>query len=194
MVDEKNPMLESIGIKSGLFPNFGIPGVGNLLDKENKEMQKALNIYQMELSRLHQRSLTGTVEPEDNEGLVSPVPKPTEDIDKDGESSEHNEAKPLRLPFPPGLGFPGSDLAKTSTGVLVSPLQQIASITNSLNVSSATSLPFQRPGPQMMGQQKPYKSVLPPIHQNQLERFDSINTEEVVRQVSSFLEYCVILI
>ena len=33
------------------------------------------------------------------------------------------------------------------------------------------------------GQQKPFKSILPPIHQAQLDRYDSINTEEVVRQV-----------
>ena len=67
-------------------------------------------------------------------------------------------------------------------------MQQIASITANLPGAGA-GLPGFGPGrgPAGMGgpggQQKPFKSILPPIHQAQLDRYDSINTEEVVRQV-----------
>lgn len=167
--------------------------MGNLLDKDGKEMQKALNIYQQELSRLHQRALSsasGAVEPdqESNEAAVSPIAKSAEGSEKEDETGEPGDPKKPRLSFPHGLGFPDPELVKSlpssTAGGLVSPLQQIASITNSLNVTSATTLPFPRPGSQQMMQQKAYKSILPPIHQSQLDRFDSINTEEVVRQVN----------
>ena len=70
----------------------------------------------------------------------------------------------------------------------MSPLQQIASITANLPGAGA-GLPGFGPGRGAAGmggpggQQKPFKSILPPIHQAQLDRYDSINTEEGVRQV-----------
>ena len=67
------------------------------------------------------------------------------------------------------------------------PLQQCASITNSLeaNTHPKVPLPFPRLGPFPM---KPYKSILQPINQAQIERYETINTEEVVRQVIVWLD------
>lgn len=66
----------------------------------------------------------------------------------------------------------------------VSPLQRMASITNSL-VS----------GPPMTGSmpmnQKPMKAILPPITQQQFDQYSSMNTEEIVKKVSHLIFFSV---
>lgn len=59
----------------------------------------------------------------------------------------------------------------------VSPLQRMASITNSLisQQASAPSHTTQSP--------RPLKAVLPPITQQQFDQFNNLNTEEIVRKV-----------
>ena len=179
------------------------------MDRENKDMQRALNIYQMELSKIHQKAMAATTsgggsdagDGRTSEPAVSPVPKSIDENSREGCDDSDNEDKKASLPGgpPPApfpvLGFP-ADLPKfpvvtsVATPGMVSPLQQIASITNSLSAnpgSLGANLPFPRPGG---SQQKPFKNILPPIHQAQLDRYDSINTEEVVRQVSSSLFLC----
>ena len=166
-------------------------------------MQRALNIYQMELSRLHQRAIaaaagnTDSGDGQNSEPAVSPVPKSVDENsrDKDDDAGSDNDDKKSSSVFPSGIAFPATgDLPKfpVTSSLNTSPLQQIASITNSLNVnpSSVPNLPFQRPGSNQLGQQRPYKNILPPIHQAQLDRYDSINTEEVVRQVQ--MHFCLV--
>ena len=58
-----------------------------------------------------------------------------------------------------------------------SPLQRMASITNSLMSSAA--VPPLPPHPS-----RPAKAVLPPITQQQFDQYSSINTELVVKRVS----------
>ena len=74
----------------------------------------------------------------------------------------------------PGSGlFPPGDVDLAGS---LSPLQRMASITNSL-VSQ----------PQMPGQgqmNRPNRAALPPITQQQFDRFSHLNTDEVVRRVS----------
>ena len=63
------------------------------------------------------------------------------------------------------------------------PLQKIASITNSLEMKNQhhPMLPFPRFGQLPM---RPYKTVLQPLNQSQVDRYEGINTEDVVRQVT----------
>lgn len=82
-------------------------------------------------------------------------------------------------PFFLGIKGPGSGLFPPGDVDLagsLSPLQRMASITNSL-VSQ----------PQMPGQgqmNRPNRAALPPITQQQFDRFSHLNTDEVVRRVS----------
>jgi hypothetical protein len=76
----------------------------------------------------------------------------------------------------PGSGlFPSGDV--DLEGAAMSPLQRMASITNSL--VSQPSMPGQ------CSQNRP-RASLPPITQQQFDRFSHLNTDEVVRRVSSY--------
>lgn len=86
--------------------------------------------------------------------------------------------------------FPGSTSASSSPlgnailppedfspSASVSPLQRMASITNSL-ISQPPTPHHHAPS------QRPMKAVLPPITQQQFDQFNNLNTEEIVRKVS----------
>jgi len=78
------------------------------------------------------------------------------------------------FPPPPLQHIGGDDLAGS-----LSPLQRMASITNSL--VSQPNLPSQS------GQQhRTHRAILPPITQQQFDRFQHLNTDDVVRRVSLF--------
>ncbi|XP_037089449.1 homeobox protein cut-like [Pollicipes pollicipes] len=70
--------------------------------------------------------------------------------------------------------------APNGTVTSASPLQRMASITNSL-ISSA-SLP-----PLPAQPQRPAKAVLPPITQQQFDQYSNINTEQVVKRIKEHL-------
>ena len=77
----------------------------------------------------------------------------------------------------PGSGlFPPADVDLVGS---LSPLQRMASITNSL-VSQPNM-----PGQQQMN--RPNRAALPPITQQQFDRFSHLNTDEVVRRVKDIL-------
>lgn len=76
----------------------------------------------------------------------------------------------------PGSGlFPPGDVDLVGS---LSPLQRMASITNSL----VTQSPM--PGSPQMN--RPSRASLPPITQQQFDRFSHLNTDEVVRRVCNF--------
>ena len=101
---------------------------------------------------------------------------------------------PSPLPLPPGLlsGLhPGGLFMHSAAAAAAaaaassaeepvtsaSPLQRMASITNSLMSSAA--MPPMPPHPT-----RPAKAVLPPITQQQFDQYSNINTEQVVKRVS----------
>ncbi|KAK9887307.1 hypothetical protein WA026_021617 [Henosepilachna vigintioctopunctata] len=67
-----------------------------------------------------------------------------------------------------------------STSAAASPLQRMASITNSL-----ISQPPQQP--HHSSNQRPLKAVLPPITQQQFDLYNNLNTEEIVKKVKEQL-------
>ncbi|XP_065201210.1 homeobox protein cut isoform X2 [Planococcus citri] len=67
-----------------------------------------------------------------------------------------------------------------SPSASVSPLQRMASITNSL-ISQPPTPHHHAPS------QRPLKAVLPPITQQQFDQFNNLNTEEIVRKVKEQL-------
>ncbi|XP_013167772.1 PREDICTED: homeobox protein cut isoform X3 [Papilio xuthus] len=90
-----------------------------------------------------------------------------------GQSTGSSASSPLgNAILPPNEDFGGSAAA--------SPLQRMASITNSL--ISQPSNPPHHPPPQ-----RSMKAVLPPITQQQFDLFNNLNTEEIVRRVKEAL-------
>ncbi|XP_042214156.1 homeobox protein cut-like [Homarus americanus] len=82
------------------------------------------------------------------------------------------------------LVTPITSIAVSSAGedlnVSASPLQRMASITNSL--MTGPSINTNSPVPQ-----KPLKAILPPITQQQFDQYSSMNTEEIVKKVKEQL-------
>ncbi|XP_065580298.1 homeobox protein cut-like isoform X2 [Artemia franciscana] len=78
----------------------------------------------------------------------------------------------------PGLSPLSEDMLDASS--IASPLQRIASITNSL---------MSQPPPPVMSQssQRPMKAVLPPITQQQFDAYQTLNTEDIVKKVKEVL-------
>lgn len=85
------------------------------------------------------------------------------------------------------LVTPITSIAATSgddLSVSASPLQRMASITNSL----MTGPPISTGSPLT---QKPLKAVLPPITQQQFDQYSNMNTEEIVKKVSERPGVCI---
>ena len=170
------------------FYRLGFPGLGGFMGKTAEEMQKAVDLYQAELAKLHQRSLLGTAAvspPTDNKRDI----KEEEDLKKPGRISPPSLkfGGPLAPPHhpglfppppPPGGAQPGNALEEKTSST--SPLQGMASITNSL-INQPIPPPY-RPA------QRSFKAILPPITQEQFDRYCDLNTEELVRTVSKIIK------
>ena len=70
-----------------------------------------------------------------------------------------------------------SNGSEDPSSTAASPLQRMASITNSL----MTSPPLSAGNPIS---QKPMKAVLPPITQQQFDQYSNMNTEDIVKKVN----------
>ena len=77
-------------------------------------------------------------------------------------------------------GSGGPSAGVTGAGGVASPLQRIASITNSL-----MSQPANPTLPQVT--QRPMKAILPPITQQQFDTYQNLNTEDIVKKVNVVL-------
>lgn len=93
------------------------------------------------------------------------------------QSSNSTASSPLGNSILPPAMTPSDDF---STSAAASPLQRMASITNSL-----ISQPPQQPHPST--NQRPLKAVLPPITQQQFDLYNNLNTEEIVKKVKEQL-------
>ena len=86
--------------------------------------------------------------------------------------SLHNILRPSSSPSP-------DESITTGGGGVASPLQRIASITNSL-----MSQPSNPALPQVT--QRPMKAILPPITQLQFDTYQNLNTEDIVKKVTFY--------
>lgn len=77
-------------------------------------------------------------------------------------------------------GAPSMKQEQVSSSRGSSPLQQMQNITNQFLSSSQAHLL----------QQKPLKHVLPPISQDQFDKYTGLNTEDLVRKVSFNVYVC----
>ena len=94
--------------------------------------------------------------------------------------SLQNILRPSSTPSPDESPAPASGTGSGGSGGVASPLQRIASITNSL-----MSQPSNPTLPQVT--QRPMKAILPPITQQQFDTYQNLNTEDIVKKVSQSL-------
>nr|XP_022900174.1 homeobox protein cut isoform X2 [Onthophagus taurus] len=94
------------------------------------------------------------------------------------ETSSSTTSSPLGNTILPPIGGGGD--VDFGTAASASPLQRMASITNSL-----ISQPPSQPHPTT--NQRPLKAVLPPITQQQFDMYNNLNTEDIVKKVKEQL-------
>ena len=157
------------------------------MGKTAEDMQRAVDIYQSELARLQQMAKeTKEEEAAAKKDLEVSKIKTNPAAELGSKFGLFNPAGfmanfPPPPPPPPHPAIPAevdpvvNKRSNQSGSNNASPLQGMASITNSL--TSQPIVPPYRPS------QRSYKAVLPPITQEQFDRFESLNTEELVRKV-----------
>lgn len=171
-------LFPGLGAAAGLFPRGGHP-----------DLQRAMDIYQQELSRLQQSALAAAIraqngkEDEIKEEQSRATPEKNMDQGENGRRSNATPS-PKSSPSSPNIAStPVASLSDVSTMDLaasLSPLQRMASITNSL----VTQPMMPNHG---LSQSRPNKAVLPPITQQQFDKFQHLNTDEVVRRIKEIL-------
>lgn len=102
--------------------------------------------------------------------MVKPKPEPTSTPTTTASSAPSPVSNTILPPVTPTDEF----------SIAASPLQRMASITNSL----ITQSPVQS---HASSQQRPLKAVLPPITQQQFDMYNNLNTEDIVRRVKEAL-------
>lgn len=102
--------------------------------------------------------------------MVKPKPEPTSTPTTTASSAPSPVSNSILPPVTPTDEF----------SVNASPLQRMASITNSLITQSPVPSHVQT-------QQRPLKAVLPPITQQQFDLYNNLNTEDIVRRVKEAL-------
>lgn len=120
-----------------------------------------------------ERLYPGMVKNDQPGGNKTPAPP----LSSNASTTNTNSAAPSPLSnsiLPPAM-TPTDDFGATA-----SPLQRMASITNSL-ITQPPVPPHHTP------QQRPTKAVLPPITQQQFDMFNNLNTEDIVRRVKEAL-------
>lgn len=98
-------------------------------------------------------------------------------LEPGSQQASSTASSPLGNSILPPAMTPTEDFTASAAA---SPLQRMASITNSL-ISQPPSQPHHSPA------QRPLKAVLPPITQQQFDLYNNLNTEEIVKKVKEQL-------
>ena len=182
----------------GIFSGLGAPGFfprGAAAGLPPADLQRAMDIYQQEFSRLQQNALAQALKAQngDNDkandkkgdiedGVKLPSSSPSKSPSR-ADAASPSMANKLAAASQAAAavellsGAAAAGHNKTDMPTSLSPLQRMASITNSL-----VSHPH-LPQPNSHSQ-RPMRAVLPPITQQQFDKFQHLNTDETVRRVS----------
>ena len=169
------------------------------------DIQQALSLYHEELSRLQQSAIANAMKEQAaaaERSIAAATPTIADVPSSEADSNDDIEVKrevikpgqslsppalPLKLGNQPHKSpfFPhSSDTGVTSVHESIpgsgSPLQRMANITNSL-VTTPPSVSFGCPSRANL------KTALPPITQQQFDRYSHLNTDDVVRRIKEIL-------
>ncbi|XP_028166698.1 homeobox protein cut isoform X4 [Ostrinia furnacalis] len=172
----------------------GMPPFPNLLALQQQAMQQAQNQHMNGSGAVQDLSL-----PKDKNAKMNGMTDSDKDRPMDAEEAIRHAGSAFSLVRPklePGQQSTGSSASSPlgnailppaitpnddfSSSAAASPLQRMASITNSL-ISQPTNPTHHQPP------QRSMKAVLPPITQQQFDLFNNLNTEDIVRRVKEAL-------
>ncbi|XP_073948690.1 homeobox protein, cut isoform X3 [Choristoneura fumiferana] len=182
----------------GNIPNLhnlpGMPPFPNLLALQQQAMQQAQNQHINGSGAIQDLSL-----PKDKNAKINGITDSDKDKPMDAEEAIRHAGSAFSLVRPklePGQQSTGSSASSPlgnailppaitpnedyNNSAAASPLQRMASITNSL-ISQPTNPTHHTPA------QRSMKAVLPPITQQQFDLFNNLNTEDIVRRVKEAL-------
>ncbi|XP_026740691.1 homeobox protein cut isoform X4 [Trichoplusia ni] len=183
---------------AGNIPNLhnlpGMPPFPNLLALQQQAMQQAQNQQMNGSGAVQDLSL-----PKDKNAKMNGMTDSDKERAMDAEEAIRHAGSAFSLVRPklePGQQSTGSSASSPlgnailppaitpnedfSSSAAASPLQRMASITNSL-ISQPSNPPHHPPV------QRSMKAVLPPITQQQFDLFNNLNTEDIVRRVKEAL-------
>lgn len=190
--------LQQANAAAGNIPNFpnlpsllalqqhALNGVQDLTVSKEKQMKlNGQHQHQQQQAHEQQRAAAEQQEAENNReveetmnkqpafNLVKPKSEPGTTPTNTTTSSA--APSPLSNSILQPVGTPSDEFS-----VSASPLQRMASITNSLITQPPTT-------PHHSSVQRPLKAVLPPITQQQFDLYNNLNTEDIVRRVKEAL-------
>lgn len=154
MAQHQNPLLNG-GAQDLSLPKEKSKMVNGIVDDKEKEMDDNIR---------HSGSAFSLVRPKLEPGTQS-------------QTTSSTASSPLSNSILPPAMTPNEDF---STSAAASPLQRMASITNSL----ISQPPVQQ---HHSSSQRPLKAVLPPITQQQFDTYNNVNTEDIVKKVKEQL-------
>ena len=130
-------------------------------------------------------SMNGTPKPP----CESPLRPPSSNPSLGGSTPQPFDAQGMAAAAA-AIGYPSPMMVPSSAaGDGVSPLQRMQSIANSLMTANNANKPGAGLGfnSQQLGAGKPLRAVLPPISQDQFDRYSNINTDDLVHRVKETL-------
>lgn len=171
--------LSKLQQSGGNIPNF--PNLPGLLALQQHALNGAqdLSVKKEQAIKMNGQHIIMDEASKDSEdrnssafSLVRPKPEPGTTPNTNTSSAAPS---PLSNSILPPAITPSDEFSSTA-----SPLQRMASITNSLITQTPVSSHHNTP-------QRPLKAVLPPITQQQFDMFNNLNTEDIVRRVKEAL-------
>lgn len=187
------------GQNPGLAGLPGLPGLPGLLALQQQALQQhhlATNgggVQDLSLVKGDPRNKMNGVSEEDKEKMEEAMrhagsafslvrPKQEQPIGPQSTPGGSSASSPLGNSILPPAMTPSEEF---SGAAAASPLQRMASITNSL-ISQPSTPTHHSPN------QRPLKAVLPPITQQQFDMYNNLNTEDIVKRVSHDIDTCLL--
>ncbi|XP_062558226.1 homeobox protein cut isoform X7 [Armigeres subalbatus] len=135
----------------------------NKLNGSMTDLESEIDAANKEVDEAMKHSAFSLVKPKPEPGTCTPT------------TTASSAPSPISNSILPPVLPPSEDMSVT-----VSPLQRMASITNSLITQPPVT-------PHHSSQQRPLKAILPPITQQQFDMYNNLNTEDIVRRVKESL-------
>ncbi|KAL9696611.1 hypothetical protein quinque_016190 [Culex quinquefasciatus] len=165
---QQQPPLHPTGL-NGSVQDLSLPkekqmaAAGGKLNGSMTDLESEIDAANKEVDDAMKHSAFSMVKPKPEPGTCTPT------------TTASSAPSPISNSILPPVIAPSEEFS-----VSASPLQRMASITNSLITQPPVT-------PHHSSQQRPLKAILPPITQQQFDLYNSLNTEDIVRRVKESL-------
>lgn len=184
-LDAYHREMAKISQNTGGIPNLGLLALHQQALAQNPAFNGG-SVQDLSLPKEKMRMLNGGVDEKDKDsecgdnrhsGSAFSLVRPKLEPGSTPQTTSSTASSPLGNSILPPAMTPTEEF---SSSAAASPLQRMASITNSL-ISQPPSQPHHT------SSQRPLKAVLPPITQQQFDMYNNLNTEDIVKKVKEQL-------